>query len=71
VLNLTIHFGGNAFLFLTKHVDVVEHVHHLGLGCFVDGLRMAPNEENEKLVRGEDVMLVYVEGPHKIFMIKN
>jgi len=63
VLNLTIHFGGNAFLFLTKHVDVVEHVHHLGLGCFVDGLRMAPNEE--------DVMLVYVEGPHKIFMIKN
>jgi hypothetical protein len=32
---------------------------------------MAPNEENEKLVRGEDVMLVYVEGPHKIFMIKS
>jgi hypothetical protein len=37
----------------------------------VDGLKTAPSEEYEELVRGEDVMLVCVEGPHKIFMIKN
>lgn len=37
----------------------------------MDGLKTAPSEEYEELVRGEDVMLVCVEGPHKIFMIKN
>jgi hypothetical protein len=32
---------------------------------------MAPSEEDKELVRGEDVMVVCVEGPHKIFVIKN
>jgi hypothetical protein len=37
----------------------------------VDGLKTAPNEEDKELVREEDAMLIHMEGPHKIFMIKN
>jgi hypothetical protein len=37
----------------------------------VDGLKMTFNEEDEELVKEEDVMLVHVEGTHKIFMIKS
>jgi hypothetical protein len=37
----------------------------------VDGLKMTSSEENEDLVREEDVMLVHMEGTHKIFMIKS
>jgi hypothetical protein len=37
----------------------------------VDGLKMTFSEEDEELVKEEDVMLVHVEGTHKIFMIKS
>ncbi len=37
----------------------------------MDDLRMALGEEDDKLVKVEDAMLVYMEGPHKIFMIKS
>ncbi len=32
---------------------------------------MTFSEEDEELVKEEDVMLVHVEGTHKIFMIKS
>jgi len=37
----------------------------------VDGLKMAFSEEDEELVKEEDVMFIHVEGTHKIFMIKS
>jgi hypothetical protein len=37
----------------------------------VDGLRITLNEKNEELIKEEDAMLVRIEGPHNIFMIKN
>jgi hypothetical protein len=37
----------------------------------VDGLKITPNEKNKEFIREEDAMLVCMEGPHKIFMIKN
>jgi hypothetical protein len=37
----------------------------------VDGLNTTFTEEDEELVREEDVILVCMEGTHKIFMIKS